>query len=377
MARQGWLGVTIDPAGMAGMGGGHLAKTVMIEEFTRVSGAMGAAFQALQLGASLIIDHGTEEQKQRWLPGVAEGTCLPTIAVTEPESGSDVLGIHATARRDGEHYILSGHKNFVGSVTIGTLHGVVARTGEGSRGLSAFLVESDMPGVSLPPHQPLIGFHGFSADELVLDNVRVPASHRLGAEGDGYKIASTASIGYGRLNLGAVALGLHQAIMDETVRFVQAHQRYGGPIARTLDTVLHNVGRIREGLLTSRLLLYTAAHLLDHGQATDEHLMAAKYRAVDNATEAGRIAMEIQAGHGLRGLLPRLVQDTSCTWAPAGTGDVHRLRFGQKALGIHAHDNWSQHTLSPLTDIPRNNAPRARAGARTKRQQDAIEIRSV
>jgi alkylation response protein AidB-like acyl-CoA dehydrogenase len=150
IARQGWIGVTISDR-YGGMGMGHLAKTVIIEELARVSGAM---VQASQLGVAKIVHFGTEEQKKRWLPAIASGDCLPTIAVTEPDSGGHVLGMTSSAIRDGDDYLLNGRKVFVGNSHVGDLHGVVVRTGPGSKGLSAFLVESGRPGFPWVPRNP-------------------------------------------------------------------------------------------------------------------------------------------------------------------------------------------------------------------------------
>jgi alkylation response protein AidB-like acyl-CoA dehydrogenase len=169
IARQGWIGVTIGKE-YGGMGLGHLAKTIVIEEISRVSGAMGAMVQASQLGIAKILHFGNESQKRKWLPAIAKGDCLPTIAVTERESGSNVLGIAASAKRDGNGYILNGCKVYVGNSHVGDLHGVVVRTGRGSKGLSAFLVEADRPGVFRGALKPAMGLHGFGFGELVFDN---------------------------------------------------------------------------------------------------------------------------------------------------------------------------------------------------------------
>ncbi|MFI1203423.1 acyl-CoA dehydrogenase family protein, partial [Streptomyces sp. NPDC020883] len=184
IAQQGWIGVTIDKT-YGGMGAGHLAKTLIIEELSRVSAAMGAMVQASQLGVAKIVHFGSEEQKKTWLPAIASGDCLPTIAVTEPQSGGHVLGMASTAVRDGDDYVLNGRKIYVGNSHIGDLHGVVVRTGEGSKGLSAFLVESGTPGFRVGPQRPATGLHGFSFGELFFDDCRVPATHLLGREGDG------------------------------------------------------------------------------------------------------------------------------------------------------------------------------------------------
>jgi acyl-CoA dehydrogenase len=153
IARQGWIGVTISLQ-YGGMGLGHLAKTIIIEELSRVSGAMGAMVQASQLGVAKILHFGNETQKKTWLPAIASGDCLPTIAVTEPAAGGFVRGMEATAERDGDDYILNGRKIYIGNSHVGDLHGVVVRTGAGSKGLSAFLVESDRPGLSLNAYFP-------------------------------------------------------------------------------------------------------------------------------------------------------------------------------------------------------------------------------
>ncbi|WP_314174295.1 acyl-CoA dehydrogenase family protein [Streptomyces winkii] len=341
IARQGWIGVTIDPE-YGGMGAGHLAKTIVIEELSRVSGAMGAMVQASQLGVAKVIHFGSEPQKRKWLPRFADGTCLPTIAVTESGSGGHVLGMEATARRSGGDYVLDGRKVFVGNSHVGDVHGVVVRTGEGSKGLSAFLVESDRPGFSLAPHRRAMGLHGFSFGELVLENCRIPAANLIGDEGDGLAVAYSSSILYGRPNLTAVSLGLHQAILEETTRFVKERQRYGGPLA-DLPTVRHKLGLMQARLMTARLTAYDAVHLLDRGRACDTELMHAKYVNVEAAIDSARAAMEIHAAAGLQTDRPleRLVRDAFHTYAPAGTGDIQLHRLAETALGA-ARGQWSQ-----------------------------------
>src|SRR5919197_488952 len=206
IAQQGWLGVTVD-ARYGGMGLGHLAKTVIIEELSRVSGAMGAMVQASQLGVAKIVHFGSKRQNAHWLPRFACGELLPTIAVTEPESGGHVLGMSSTAVRDGGSYVLNGRKCFVGNSHVGDVHGVVVRTGPGSRGLTAFLVERDRPGFRLGTAGSQAGLHGFSYGDLIFGDCRVPVENRIGDEGEGLDVAYSSSTIYGRPNLTAVALG--------------------------------------------------------------------------------------------------------------------------------------------------------------------------
>ncbi|MFF4280373.1 acyl-CoA dehydrogenase family protein [Streptomyces kronopolitis] len=341
IARQGWIGATVHRA-YGGMGAGHVAKTLIIEELSRVSAAMGAMVQASQLGVAKIVHFGSEEQKKTWLPAIASGDCLPTIAVTEPQSGSHVLGMASTAVRDGDDYLLNGRKIYVGNSHVGDLHGVVVRTGEGSRGLSAFLVESDSPGFRVGEQRPAMGLHGFSFGELFFDNCRVPAANLLGREGDGLSVAYSSSVLYGRPNLTAVSLGIHQAVLEETTAFCAERQRYGKPLA-DLSTVKLKLGRIQSRLLLARLSAYHAVHLLDQGQPCDAELMNAKLVNVESALESARDAMDIHAGCGLFTDRPieRFLRDAHHIFAPAGTSDIQLLRLGELALG-RAHGEWSR-----------------------------------
>ncbi|GAA4891917.1 acyl-CoA dehydrogenase family protein [Streptomyces coeruleoprunus] len=348
IARQGWLGATIG-AEHGGMGIGHLGKTIIIEELSRVSGAMGAMVQASQLGAAKIVHFGSDEQKKTWLPAIASGECLPTIAVTEPESGGHVLGMTATAVRDGDDYVLNGRKVFVGNSHVGDLHGVVVRTGPGSKGLTAFLVEAGRPGFRVGDEKPTMGLHGFSFGELFFENCRVPAANRLGEEGDGLAVAYSSSVLYGRANLTAVSLGIHQAILEETTRFCAERHRYGKPL-HELPPVKLKLGQLQSRLMTARLAAYHAVHLLDQGLPCDAELMNAKLVNVESALDSARTSMEIHAAAGLFTDRPieRYLRDAHHIFAPAGTSDVQLLRLAEVALGT-AKGEWSER----LADVVR------------------------
>ncbi|WP_034090945.1 acyl-CoA dehydrogenase family protein [Streptacidiphilus albus] len=348
IAEQGWIGVTIGPE-YGGMGLGHLAKTIIIEELSRVSGAMGAMVQASQLGVAKIVHFGNEVQKKTWLPMVSSGECLPTIAVTEPGAGGHVLGMEMTAVRDGDDYILNGSKVYVGNSHVGDLHGVVARTGPGSTGLSAFLVESDRPGFSLGEQVPAMGLHGFSFGELIFQDCRVPAANLLGAEGDGLPVAYSSSVLYGRANLTAVSLGIHRALVEETAEFSTERRRYGKSL-HALPNITLKLGQMQSRLMTARLAAYHAVHLLDCGLPCDAELMNAKLINVEYALDSARNAMEVHAAAGLFTDRPveRYLRDAHHIFAPAGTSDVQLLRLGEVALG-RAKGQWSER----LADVVR------------------------
>jgi alkylation response protein AidB-like acyl-CoA dehydrogenase len=292
---------------------------------------------------------------------VSNGGCLPTIAVTEHESGGHVLGMSSTARREGDGYVLNGRKVFVGNSHVGDLHGIVVRTGPGSTGLSAFLVESDRAGLSLGAHEPAMGLSGFSFGELIFSDCWIPAENLLGAEGDGLEVAYSSSVLYGRPNLAAVSLGIHQAIVDETVEFAQRRVRGGKPLSE-MPTVAQKLGQLQSDLMTARISLYHAVHLLDQGLPCDAELMNAKLVNVELSLNAARTAMEVHAAHGLSAgrKLERLLRDAHHIYAPAGTSDIQRLRLAEIALG-DTKRQWSERLSGRLRSA---SAALRTAGAR-------------
>ncbi len=267
------------------------------------------------------------------------------------------------AVRDGDDYVLDGRKIYVGNSHVGDLHGVVVRTGEGSKGLSAFLVEADRPGLRVGAQQQAMGLHGFSFGELFLDNCRVPAANLLGSEGDGLAVAYSSSVLYGRPNLTAVSLGIHQAVLDETARFCAERERYGKPLAH-LANIKIKLGRVQSRLLTARLAAYHAVHLLDQGLPCDAELMNAKLVNVETTLESARDAMDIHAACGLFTDRPveRFLRDAHHISAPAGTTEVQLLRLGELALGT-AKGEWSSRLASLVRREPSDVAEDDRAAA--------------
>ncbi|GAB2778131.1 acyl-CoA dehydrogenase family protein [Streptomyces daliensis] len=362
IADQRLIGATI-PRAYGGMGTGHLAKTVIIEELSRVSAAMGAMVQASQLGTAPLCLFGSTEQKKTWLPAIASGDCLPTIAVTEPDSGGHVLGMTSTADRDDDEWVLNGGKTYVGNSHVGNLHTVVARTGPGSQGLSAFLVEADRPGCSLIEQQPTMGLHGFSFGELRFENCRIPAAHMLGTEGDGLAVAYASSVLYGRPNLAAVALGIHQATVETTAAFCAQRHRYGAPLA-DLGSVKLQLGQMTSRLMTAQLTAYHAVHLLDGGQPCDEWLINSKLVNTEYARASAHDAMNIHGAAALGTDLPieRYRRDAEHIFAPAGTSDIQRLRLAEATLGT-TKGSWSDKLadrVRPET-APANARPQPRS----------------
>ncbi|MFC9502679.1 acyl-CoA dehydrogenase family protein [Streptomyces sp. NPDC057002] len=346
MANRGWFGVTLPKQGYGGMEAGHVAKTVLIHRLGVVSASAAAILQATLIPVGALQHWGTVEQKQRWLPQVADGTALLTIAVTEPDAGGHMGGIETTAEWVGDdEWVITGEKLHIGNSHLAHLHLVVARTAlpgvPTSQALTAFLVENDRKGVTVAEHRARLGLHGFSAGRLILDRVRIPAANVLGEVSQGLYVAQSASILYGRSNLTALSLGIHEALVQTTVQFLSTRRRYGGHLSDQ-PVIQHRIGEMQGRLQTAMTTAYSAVHLLDSGLACDSQLIGAKHTGHQLAAQSAQDAMEL---HGARALdadypLQRLFRDIQHTYPPAGTGEFQRIHLAKAALGT-AHIQWS------------------------------------
>ncbi|WP_406438963.1 acyl-CoA dehydrogenase family protein [Streptomyces sp. NBC_01613] len=360
MASRGWFGVTI-PKQYGGMGAGHVAKTVLIHRIAVVSAAAAAILQASLIPAGALLHWGTLEQKTRWLPQVADGTVLLSIAVTEPQAGGHIGGIETIAEQDGDDWVITGTKVHIGNSHLAHLHVVVARTAPpgvtASQALTAFLVEHDSEGLTVEPHRAGLGLHGFTFGQLHLDRVRIPAANVLGDIGQGLYIAQSSSILYGRPNLTAVSLGLHEAFVETTAHWLSTRPRYNGFLS-DLAVAQDRLGAMQARLQDAQGAAYQAVHLLDQQVACDLQLIGAKYTGHELAAASGQDAMKL---HGARALdadypLQRLWRDIQHTYPPAGTGEFQRIHLAKAALGTDliqwserfaAEASWAQPDPTP------------------------------
>lgn len=360
MGRRGWFAVTV-PAEFGGMGAGHVAKTVLIHRIARASAAAAAILQATQIPVGALLHFATCEQKRRWLPQVADGSLLLSIATTEPDAGGHIGGMQSTAERAaGGDWVISGSKAHIGNAHLAGAHLVIARTADrgvsASQALTAFLVESDRKGVHLAAHQPGLGLHGFSAGRLHLDRVRVPDTHRIGAIGRGLDVAQSSSILYGRPNLAAISLGIHEAVTETTITYLTSRPRYGGVLSDH-PVVRDRIGDMQARVRAARVLAYQAVHLLDHGLPCDAELINAKYLGHTWAAQSAQDAMELHGAHALNTDYPlqKLWRDIQHTYPPAGTGEVQRIRLADAALDDPIQ--WSAHFTPPPAPSPLSHAP--------------------
>jgi alkylation response protein AidB-like acyl-CoA dehydrogenase len=345
MGARGWFGVLLGTE-HGGMGAGHVARCILLDELSYASGTAAAILQA-SLIPSLAIDYiGSHEQQDYWLPQIASGAVYPTIAVTEPDHGGNVLEITTTATRTGGGWVIDGTKCFIGNSGIAGLHVVIARTGESESRetdcLSAFLVEADRPGVTA--EQPkMVGMHGFTAGTVHLNQVHVPEANLLGQVGDGMRAAHVASIVCGRLNFAAMAVGLTRRVLDTTRDFLTGRPRYGKRLADQ-PTVRNRLGEMKSLLMTAQSVTQTAAQKLDAGEGCDEHLFNAKLVATRSARQAVALAISLHGGHAITAdtVLDRLRRDVGFLEAPAGPDDIQIDRLGKAVVGRHpTHTEWS------------------------------------
>jgi len=305
---------------------------IIREELARTCPPAEELFAIQGLGSYPILLAGTEAQKRRWLPPVARGETVPAFALTEPEAGSDAAALTTRAELRGDHWVLTGAKRFISNAPVASFYIVFARTGPapGAKGLSAFVVPGDAPGLAgralhtLAPH--VIG-------ELTFEDCRVPADHRLGAEGEGWRVAM-GTLDVFRASVGAQAVGLAQAALDLALAHARRRTQFGQALAQ-FQAVQLKLADMATELRAARLLVYSAARLRDSGAArvTMESAMA-KLFATEVAQRVVDEAVQIHGGAGvLRGSpIERLYREVRAPRIYEGTSEIQRLIIARQLL---------------------------------------------
>ncbi|MFK7989098.1 MAG: acyl-CoA dehydrogenase family protein [Sandaracinaceae bacterium] len=308
------------------------------ERLGHASPLLELAFAMQGLGSYAISKHGTAEQRARWLPGVAAGRHIAGFALTEPEAGSDLAGISTTARRDGDSYVLDGHKVYISNAPIGdvfTLFAATAPPGERRR-LSAFIVPGDAPGLK-KVRTEVLGGHPIG--ELRLDGVRIPAGHRLAEEGDGMSVA-LGTLHRFRTTVGAAALGFGQRALDEALSHVATRHQFGRPLA-SLQAVQMGLADMACELEAARLLVYRAAKLADDRAGRDAEARAgsmAKLMATEAASRVVDTAVQLHGGRGVTVGAPvaRLYEEVRALRIYEGASDIQRMLIARHLLAERA-----------------------------------------
>ncbi|MEU3427988.1 acyl-CoA dehydrogenase family protein [Streptomyces gardneri] len=338
LGAVGFLGLTI-PEEYGGSGGDHLAYCLVTEELGRGdSSVRGIVSVSLGLVAKTLAAWGTEEQKQAWLPRLASGEALGCFGLTEPGTGSDAGNLTTRAVRDGDDYVLSGTKMFITNGTWADLVLLFARTNDtpGHKGVSAFLVPTDTPGLTRRAVHGKLGLRGQATAELVLEDVRVPAAAMLGPEGKGFTVAMSA-LAKGRMSVAAGCVGIAQAALDAAVRYAGEREQFGKPIA-SYQLVQELISDIAVDVDAARLLTWRVADLIDRGQDFATAASKAKLYASEAAVRAANNALQVFGGYGYIDEYPvgKLVRDARVMTLYEGTSQIQKLIIGRALTGVSA-----------------------------------------
>ncbi|WP_114422343.1 acyl-CoA dehydrogenase family protein [Nocardioides houyundeii] len=337
MGELGFFGLTI-PTEYGGLGGDYLTYTLAMEELGRADSALrGVVSVSNGLVGKSILGFGTEEQKQRWLPGIAAGTLLGCFGLTEPDTGSDAGNLTSRARRDGTDWVIEGQKLFITNGTWADVALVFARTGgPGPKGVSAFLVPTDSPGFEAREIKGKLGLRGQATAELFLSEVRVPADALLGEEGQGFKIAMT-TLDKGRVSVAAGCVGIVAGCLQISVDYARQRTQFGRPIAG-FQLVQDMIADISLDADAARLLVWRCADLIDRGEPFSVAASKAKLFASEAAVRAANNAIQVHGGSGYVDEYgaEKYLRDARVMTLYEGTSQIQKLLIGRAETGISA-----------------------------------------
>ena len=331
----GFLGLTIAESD-GGSGGDHLAYCLVLEELGRGDSAVrGIVSVSLGLVAKSIAAYGSTEQRAEWLPRLCSGAALGCFGLTEPDSGSDAAALRTRAVRDGDDWLLTGTKTFITNGTA-DIALVFARTGgPGPRGITAFLVPTDSPGLTRREIHGKLGLRGQATGELSLDDVRVPDSARLGGEGSGFRLA-LATLAKGRMSVAAGCVGIAQGCLDAAVGYAGQRTQFGKPIAGH-QLVQQLLAAIAVDTAAARLLVWQVADLIDRGQPFATEASMAKLFASEAAVRAANNAVQVFGGTATSTKpVGKYLRDARVATLYEGTSQIQQLLIGRALTGVNA-----------------------------------------
>ncbi|PHP68916.1 acyl-CoA dehydrogenase [Zhengella mangrovi] len=337
LGRDGWLKLTaIDPEDpQSGLDVRSLC--LMRETLARHDGLADFAFAMQGLGTGAISLFGTDRQKRDWLPLTRSGNAVSAFALSEPASGSDVANLAMTARRDGSEYILNGEKTWISNGGIADVYTVFARTGEapGAKGLSAFIVPADTPGLTVAERIEVVAPHPLA--RLAFEECRVPAAAMIGAPGEGFRIAMSV-LDVFRSTVAAAALGFARRALDETIVRVAKRELFGAPLV-DLQMVQGHVAGMALDIDAAALLVYRAAWAKDSGaRRVSREAAMAKLFATDRAQDVIDRAVQLHGGDGVRkgGITERLYREIRALRIYEGASDVQKVIIARQAMAAEA-----------------------------------------
>ncbi len=335
LKRYGFLGIPI-PKEYGGQGGDNLAYTMAVEELSKVCGTTGVIVSAhTSLCAAPLLEHGTEEQKQKFLVPLAKGEKLGAFGLTEPGAGTDAAGQQTKAVLDGDSYVLNGTKIFITNAIYADIYIVFAMTDKsaGTRGISAFIVEKGTPGFTFGKKEKKMGIRASATAELIFENCRIPKENLLGKEGKGFIIAMKTLDG-GRIGIAAQALGLGEGAIEETIKYTKERKQFGKRISQQQNTQFQ-IADMHTRMEAAKLLVYRAAYKKDMGEPYSMDAAMAKLFAAEAASDVTRRCVQLFGGYGYTREYPveRMMRDAKITEIYEGTSEVQRMVISS-ALGV-------------------------------------------
>jgi butyryl-CoA dehydrogenase len=323
------------PEEVGGAGGDYVSYAIEIEEISRVCATTSVIISGhTSLATWPIFKFGTQAQKDRWLYDMASGHRLGAFALTEPAAGTDAGAGTATAILSGDEYILNGSKIFITNAPYADVYVVFAKTdpAQGTRGMSAFIVEKDTPGFSVGEAEHKLGIRGSSTPPLYFNDCHIPKDALLGGEGNGFKIAMQTLDG-GRIGIAAQALGIAQGALDASAAYAKERIQFGKPIA-TLQAIQWMIADMATEIDAARLLVYRAASCIDNGRPYATEGAMAKLFASETATRVAGKAIQIHGGYGYTESYPveRMWRDAKITEIYEGTSEVQRMVIARSFL---------------------------------------------
>jgi acyl-CoA dehydrogenase len=333
MKEMGLFGLSI-PEEYGGLGLSMSEEVRVALELGRTSPAFRSVFGTnVGIGSQGLVMAGSEEQKRHWLPRIASGEIVTSFALTEPGAGSDSASVQTRAVRDGDVYRLSGTKRYITNADKASLFTVMARTGgEGAKGVSAFLVPSDLPGLSIGKPEKKMGQQGAHVCDVNFDDVPVPAANRLGAEGEGFKIAMRV-LDRGRLHIAAVCVGVAERLIADAVAYALERKQFGKPIA-DFQLVQAMIADSKTETMAARALVIEAAAKKDAGEDIILEAAAAKYFASETVGRVADRTVQIFGGAGYIADygVERLYRDVRLFRIYEGTSQIQQLVIARETL---------------------------------------------
>ena len=334
LSKYGFMGIPF-PKEYGGQGCDYLTYAMAVEELSKVCGTTGVIVSAhTSLCGGPLYEFGTEEQKKKYLTKVASGEWVGAFGLTEPGAGTDAAGQQTKAVLDGDNYVLNGSKIFITNGSYADCYIIFAMTdkSQGTRGISAFIVEKGFPGFSIGKKELKMGIRGSATCELVFEDCIVPKENLLGKEGQGFKIAMK-TLDSGRIGIAAQALGIAQGAIDQTVKYVKERKQFGRAIAKFQNTQFQ-LADMQTKVDAARLLVYRAAAVKDAGQAYGVEASMAKLFAAEVAMEVTTKAVQLHGGYGYTRDYPveRMMRDAKITEIYEGTSEVQKMVISANML---------------------------------------------